>query len=233
MANIEKMTAETKKWAIVFIGPPGSGKGTQADMVADKFGLEHLESSKIIEDKFKKSGSDNSTMAHEKETWQAGELTDPNLVRTWIGEEIKKIHKSGKGIVLSASPRTTFEAETEMPLLDKLYGRENIRVFHIKLSKEESIHRNSRRRICKENRHPVADTPEFENLTVCPRCGSELMTRGELDKPETISVRYEVYLKRTQPVLDMLSKAGYKINVIDGEQAIEKVYGEIINHLEN
>src|SRR3989338_8248277 len=86
-----------RKWVVILIGPPGSGKGTQAEMLAEKFGLFHLESSKVI--------------AHEREAWKSGQLTNPELVRAWMLEEIRSLYRKGMGIVLSGSPRTMFEAE--------------------------------------------------------------------------------------------------------------------------
>ena len=223
---------ELKKWVVILIGPPGSGKGTQAEMLAERFGLVHLESSQVIENKFKNSDSSDEIIMREKKLWESGELNTPELVREWILEEIRALHNKGMGIVLSGSPRTIFEAEGEMPVFEELYGKDNIRPIHLNLSKEESIKRNSSRRICKANRHSIPDFPIFKDIKHCPEDESELEVRT-LDTPETIGVRYEVYLRRTQPILALLQERGYSVTEIQGEQDIDKVFDDILNGLES
>ena len=219
-----------KKWVVVIIGPPGSGKGTQAELMAEKFGLFHLESSKVIENKFKNASPDDEIMLHEKEAWKAGQLTDPQLVRAWMLEEIRLLHSKGVGIVLSGSPRTMFEAEGEIPVFEELYGKDNVKPIHLNLTKEESVRRNSSRRICEANRHTIPNFPIFRDITTCPKDGSKLLKR-ELDTPETISIRYEVYLRQTQPIISFLGENGYKILEIEGEQDIDKVFDDILARL--
>src|SRR3989338_3221251 len=225
------MSEISKKWVVILIGPPGSGKGTQAEMLVEKFGLVHLESSQVIENKFKNAAVDDEVITHEKEAWVAGELTNPELVRAWMLDEIQLLHGSGLGIVLSGSPRTLFEAEGEMPVFEELYGKDNVKLFHLNLSKDESIKRNSSRRICEANRHTIPDFPMFKDIKTCPKDGSHLVRR-ELDTPETIGVRYEVYLRRTQPILSFIKEGGYEITEIEGEQDIDKVFDDILKGLE-
>lgn len=214
------------KSVIILIGPPGSGKGTQADMLAEKFGLFHLESSKVIEEKIKNAPPDDAIMQREKKLWESGILNTPELVLEWIKEKAKEVAGEGHGIVFSGSPRTIYEAEGEAPVLEELYGKENVKVFNIEISEDESIKRNSKRRICKDSRHPIPGFPEFEGITKCPKDGSEIITRV-LDNPETIKIRYQEYLNRTLPIIDFLKKRDYKIIEINGEQPIEKVFEEI------
>ena len=219
-----------KKSVIILIGPPGSGKGTQAELLAEKFGLFHLESSKVIEEKLKNIDPDDWILQREQHLWESGQLNTPETVLKWIQEKIREIAGKGQGIVFSGSPRTILEAEGEMPILEELYGKDSIKVFNIELSEYESIKRNSKRRICKGSRHPIPNFPEFENITKCPKDGSEIITRV-LDNPETIKVRYGEYLNRTFPVIDILEYKGYKITKIKGDQPIEKVYNDIVNYI--
>lgn len=220
----------TKNWVVILIGPPGSGKGTQADLLAEKFGLVHLESSKVIENKFKTADPGDEVIAREKKLWESGELNTPELVRAWMLDAIRELHGKGMGIVLSGSPRTLFEAEGELPVFEELYGKENVKAIHLNLSKEESIKRNSARRICQANRHPIPDFPMFKDISTCPKDGSPLVKRG-LDAPETIGVRYEVYLRRTQPIISFVQERGHNMLEIEGEQSIEDVSRDILNGL--
>lgn len=218
------------KKVFILIGPPGSGKGTQAELLAEKFDLFHLESSKVIEEKIKQAKSDDTIMQREKELWESGKLNTPELVLEWIKEKAKEIAREGHGVVFSGSPRTIYEAEGEIPVLDELYGKDNINVFNIELSEEESVKRNSKRRICKGSRHPIPNFSEFEGITKCPKDGSEIITRL-LDDPETIKVRYQEYINRTLPIIDFLKKRDYKIVEINGEQSIENVFKDILKEL--
>src|SRR3989344_6338805 len=224
------MSEISKKWAVILIGPPGSGKGTQAELLAEKFGLFHLESSRVIENKFKNADPNDKVIEHEKENWKAGQLTNPELVREWMLENIRDFGNKGQGVVLSGSPRTMFEAEGEMPVFEEFYGKENVKPIHLNLTKEESIKRNSSRRICEANRHTIPDFPIFKDITACPKDGSPPLKR-KLDTPETIGVRYEVYLRRTQPILSFLQDRGYKLIEVEGEQSIEDVRDDILRGL--
>ena len=220
----------TKERVIIFIGPPGAGKGTQAELLAEKFGFFHFESSKVIEEKIKNAEPNDAVFQREKKLWESGKLNTPELVLQWIREKIKETANNEEGIVFSGSPRTIPEAEGEIPLLEELYGKENIKVFNLNLSEEESIKRNSKRRICKDNRHPIPNFKEFEGITKCPKDGSGIITRV-LDKPETIKIRYKEYLNRTFLIIDFLKERSYKIIKIKGEQKIDKVFDDISKNL--
>lgn len=211
---------------IILIGPPGSGKGTQAELLAEKFGLFHLETSKLVEDAVKNADRDDKEYQAAKEAWISGKLVASETVVKLTLDKIKSIAENGKGIVLSGSPRTLYEVEREFPLFESLYGWDNIKVINIKLSEEESVKRNSFRRICRINRHPIPNFPEFEGITKCPKDGSSIITRA-LDNPEVIKVRYKTYLEETEPVLDFLRNKGYKIIEIKGEQPIDEVFEDI------
>ncbi|HEY4484623.1 MAG TPA: nucleoside monophosphate kinase [Candidatus Paceibacterota bacterium] len=218
------------KKAVILIGPIGSGKGTQADILAEKFGFIHLETSKLLEYEFKNGDQSDPKLIEQRKLWESGILCDPEWVTDLTLKEIDRLAEQGKGIVFSASPRTLFEVERQAPELEKVFGKENIHIFHIGLSEAESIKRNSGRRICEENRHPIPNFPEFKDMTACPRDGSKLLTR-ELDKPEIIKVRYQEYLNRTFPILGYLQERDYKIIRINGEQSIEKVSEDILKSL--
>lgn len=215
---------------IILIGPIGSGKGTQANIIAKKFGLIHIETSKLLEEKFKTVDSSDQKMVEQKHLWESGILNDPAWVTEVLLEEARRLAGEGSGIVLSSSPRTLFEAEKEMPIFEEIFGKENILAFNITLSEEESIKRNSGRRICEKNRHPIPNFPQFKDSTTCPEDGSKLITR-ELDKPEVIKVRYQEYIKRTYPILGYLQDHNYKIVKINGEQPIDNVAEDISKHI--
>lgn len=226
----DTLNGEQRKWAVLLIGPIGSGKGTQAELLSEKFSLTHIETSKLLEEKFNNADVNDKFLMEQKELWRTGILNQPEFVLGIVIDKIKELWSQKKGIIFSASPRTLFEAEGELPVLDDLFGRENIRIINIQLGEEESIKRNSHRRICKMNRHPIPNFPQFKNITTCPRDGSELITRA-LDDPEVIKVRYQEYLNRTEPILAFLREKGYNIIEINGEQPIEKVFQDILEKI--
>lgn len=219
------------KQVVIFIAPPGAGKGTQADMLAKQFGMYHLESSKVIEDKFASASPDDAVIQEEIKKNRSGILNEPKLVSEWMKERIKQLADQNTSIVFSGSPRTLFEAEQLVPFLEELYGRDYIKIFSINISDEESIRRNSARRMCKANRHPIPNLPEFQNITVCPQDGSELIHRED-DHPERIRVRHQEYKNRTAPVLAYLQDHGYEIIEINGEQGIKKVSDDILQNFQ-
>ena len=222
------------KRIMVFIAPPGAGKGTQAELVAEKFGLYHLDSSRVLEERL--AGQENSSDPEIREAWRLydkGALMTPALVARIIIDEIRKLYAENKSLVFSGSFRTLEEAQKEITVVEELYGKDNINFFNIVLSEEESVKRNSNRRICQANKHPIPRAeydPKFKDITSCPWDGSPIITR-RLDKPEIIKERYHVFKTETAPVLDYLKERGHNIIEINGEQPIEKVNEEISKHL--
>jgi adenylate kinase len=215
---------------IIIIAPPGAGKGTQSNLIADKFGLYHLETSRIIEKKIAEADPNDEIINQEKKIRSTGGLMTPEIIYSWLMEEVRKQAAEGKGLILSGSPRTEYEVINEMPEFERLFGRDNIKIFYLSLSLEESINRNSKRRICQANRHPIPNFPEFSHLIVCPQDGSPLITR-DIDKADVIATRYQAFKDDTSLVLDYFEKNGYSIFQINGEQPIEKVFTDISEYL--
>jgi adenylate kinase len=224
---------------IIFIGPPGAGKGTQATLLSEKFDLYSFETSKIIEEKIMKAKDDEFIIADgekfylkdERNLWKSGSLCSPPFVAYLVMEKIKKLAEEKKGIVFSGSPRTLYEGEKMIPLLKELYKKENIFVIHLKINPETSIWRNSHRRICELFRHSILYNEETKNLTKCPLDGSKLIRREGLDDPETIKVRLKEYEERTLPLLDYFKKEGLKIIEIDGSLSPSDVFENIIKNI--
>jgi len=228
-----------KNMVLIILGPPGAGKGVQGNLLSEKLGLYHFETSKILEKSFDeaKEGDflevDGEKFYHadEKNNWTNGRLTSPPFVVGLVKERIKELHSEGKGILFSGSPRTVYEGERIIPFLNDLYGKENIYVLVIDVKPETTIWRNSHRRICKLMRHPIVFNKETEKLTICPLDGSELIKREGLDDVETIKVRIEEYTNRTKPLIDFIKKEDLKIKEVNGEDMIDKVFQNLLKAL--
>ena len=228
----------SKKQVIILFGPPGAGKGTQAELLAEKFGLYYFETSKILEREFKNPSEkiieiegEKFDVLKEKKLWEEGILCSPPFVAYLVGKNIKELAEQGENLILAGSPRTVYEGERVTPLLKELYGPENIKIFLIEISPKETIFRNSHRRICQLMRHPILYTKETENLKICPLDGSKLIRRKGLDDPETIKIRLKEYKERTLPLLEIFEKEGIKVTKINGEQSVSDVFKDILKEI--
>jgi len=238
MPNWKCMNTKNFK-IIILLGPPGAGKGTQAELLSEKLNFYYFETSKIIESKvmsakkgdFVEIEGKKYSLLKEKKLWQTGKLCTPEVVTFWVKEKIKKLAKEKKGIVFAGSPRTLYEAKEILPLIKKLYGKENIRVLLLDIPPEVTIFRNSHRRICELRRHPILYSKETEKLTRCPLDGSKLIKRKGLDDPEVIKVRLKEYEQRTLPIIEYLKKSGLKIKKIDASLTPAEVFFKILKAL--
>jgi len=163
----------------------------------------------------------------ERDLWKKGILCSPPFVSWLVKDKINILAKENKGIVLSGSPRTLYEAENIMPLIEESYGRENVRIIEIFISAEASSFRNSHRRICELMRHPILWNAETAELKNCPLDGSKLLKREGLDDPETIKVRLKEYEERTLPLINFFKEKGMAVKKINGEQSPEEVFQDI------
>jgi len=223
------------KLFIIVLGPPGSGKGTQAELLAEKFDFYHLETSEIIERNLANAKKGDFVLVNnkkyflldEKKMRESGELMSPPLIAFWVKDKIKELAQEGKGITTSGSPRTLYEGKEVVPVLKKLYGIKNIKVILLNLSAKESIWRNSHRRSCWLMRHPVLYTKETAKLTKCPIDGSKLIIRKD-DNSEVIKVRLKEYKERTFPLVKYFKGQGLQVKKINGKQSVEKVFKDIL-----
>ena len=188
------------KAAIIFLGRPGSGKDTQAELLAKKFGLTHIVSSKLIKAALKKKKGVKFEKEHRLQ--KSGFLNTPEFVSALVRAKIRSIAGRGKGIIMSASPRTLIELKDELPLLKKLYGK-NTYFFHIAISPKEVYIRNLKRH--------RKDLPG-------------------LDTREIIKKRLAVFNRETLPVIKYL-KSKRIIFHINGEQPIAKIHKDILKIL--
>jgi len=195
--------------AIILLGRPGSGKDTQAELLAKKFGLVHVISSRIIRQtlafskKSVKLDGEIYNIEKERELQKNGSLNTFSFVAALIKNEIKKIARDKKGIIMSASPRSLAELQEELPLLEKFFGKNNIYFFHVAISPEEVYIRNLKRQ--------RKDLPE-------------------LDTRKMIEKRLKVFMKDTWPVIKFLRSKKMIID-INGEQPIIRIHKDILKIL--
>ncbi len=217
---------------VVVMGPPGSGKGTQANLIAGKLNLYHLDTGKFLEELVHDPKlQNNPEVQKERENFDGGILVSPIFFLKWVTEKINELYKNGEGIIFSGSPRTMLEGFGDeghkglMDVLEQDYGRENILIFLLQIPDEESIRRNSSRLICSVCGNAMISALNL-NLPQCPVCGGAFRKRT-LDKSDVIKVRLEEYRNRTFPVVAELEKRGFVVNRIDGTPMPYKVFENI------
>jgi len=230
------MKENKQKLVVILIGPPGAGKGTQGTLLAEKLNLYYFETSKILEMSFQSHSETDFVeidgtkyyFFHEADSWRKGILCSPPFVSYLVQKKIKELFEKDFNLLLSGSPRTVFEAEQIMPLLEGLYGKANIKVILLDIPPEQTVFRNSNRRICQLMRHPILFNEETQDIKTCPLDGSALVKREGLDDPETINVRLKEYKERTMPLLEYFKKSGVTVNQVDGVGQVAEVFQRVV-----
>jgi len=206
---------------LILLGAPGSGKGTQAERLAEAKGLVHISSGDLFR-KAEKEGTDLGKLA--KSYMEKGLLVPDEVTIKMILERISGIDQ---GFMLDGFPRTLEQAEA----LDKALNKDGIdKAVYIDVSREELLRRLSGRWICRQCQapyHTVSSPPKVAGR--CDVCGVELYQRAD-DTRETAEKRLEVYFEQTAPLIDYYKKSG-RLLEIEGESSIEEVNEAILKLL--
>ena len=206
---------------IIMLGAPGAGKGTQAKMIADKYGIPHISTGDIFRANIK-NGTELGKKA--KEYMDQGLLVPDELTCDLVVDRIAQ-PDAAKGYVLDGFPRTIPQAEALTAAL-KARGESVDYAIDVDVPDENIVNRMGGRRACLAcgaTYHIAFNPPKTEGI--CDVCGKELVLRDD-DKPETGQKRLDVYHAQTQPLIDYYTKAGV-LRSVDGTQDIDKVFGDI------
>ena len=212
---------------IIIMGPQGSGKGTQAEMLAEKYDLQIFETGNILRSIAKEDTEIGRKINEIINT--NGEIVPWDFMKEKILEQKLNELDKEKGIIFDGTPRILEGVE----FWDKKFKEANRKldyVFYVDISKEESIKRLSVRKSCRKNRHHLVVGKNIkEEDTKCPICGSEIYRRKD-DTPEKILKRLEWSKKLLSPVLEYYEDRDMLIK-INGEQKVEEVFGEIVGYV--
>ncbi|MFQ6072589.1 MAG: adenylate kinase [Methanosarcinales archaeon] len=202
---------------IVLLGPPGSGKGTQAEKINKKYNIPHISTGDILRENIKKN-TELGRLA--KSYMDKGELVPDSLLIDLIKERLNQ-SDCLQGYILDGYPRTIPQASA----LEKINKKLDI-VLNISVSDEELIKRLSGRRICKQcgASYHIIFNPPIKN-GICDLCGGDLYQRDD-DSEVAIKNRLKVYKKQTQPLIDYYSKKKLLVT-INGENEILKIFEDI------
>jgi adenylate kinase len=206
---------------LILMGPPGAGKGTQAERLVDDFGLPYYATGDIL----RAAVRELTAVGREaKEYMDRGDLVPDELICRVVMERLDS-DEAADGFLLDGFPRTVPQAETLEEALDGR-GKELTSAMLIDAPDEEVIRRLSGRRICVKNQHVYHvefDPPKNEG--VCDQDGSRLIQRED-DKPETIKNRLEVYHEQTEPLIEWYEDKGL-LRRFDGARSPDEVHNHI------
>jgi adenylate kinase len=206
---------------LVLLGPPGAGKGTQAERLVSDFELPYYATGNILREAIA-SGSELGKQA--KDIVDAGELVPDDVISKVIEERLDS-GEADDGFLLDGFPRTIGQAEMLERALDER-GRKLTAALLIDAPDEEVVRRLSGRRVCVKNGHVYHaefDPPKHEG--VCDQDGSRLEQRDD-DQPETIKKRLEVYHEQTEPLIKWYEDRGL-LRRFDGTRTPEEVNSHI------
>jgi adenylate kinase len=206
---------------LVLLGPPGAGKGTQAEVLVVKLNIPHISTGDI----FRQAIKDGTGLGKKaKEFMDAGKLV-PDEVTVGIVRERICQKDCVPGFLLDGFPRTVIQAEALDGILKELNTGLDA-VINIEVPKEKLISRLTGRRVCKGcgTTYHIAFNPP-KNDGVCNKCGGELHQRAD-DTEETVLNRLNVYEKQTAPLIEYYSEQDL-LKRINGDRPIDEVLGEI------
>lgn len=210
---------------IIMLGAPGAGKGTQAKMIADKYGVPHVSTGDI----FRANIKNGTELGMEAKKYMDQGLLVPDELTVKILLDRVSQPDCKNGYVLDGFPRTIPQAEVLDKALAEL-GESIDYAIDVDVPDENIVKRMSGRRACVScgaTYHVVHVPPKKEGI--CDRCGSELILRDD-DKPETVKNRLEVYHEQTQPLIDYYKAEGV-LKEVDGTVDMNDVFNAIVQIL--
>lgn len=204
---------------IIFLGPPGAGKGTQAQVVCGTLGIPQISTGDMLRAAI---GNQTETGLKAKSFMDAGQLVPDEVVIAIVRERLTEADCAG-GCIFDGFPRTVEQAKAlgEFAKIDA--------VINLQVDDNVLVGRLSGRRVC-----PLCGAPyhvdRLNGATTCKADGTALIQRDD-DKAETVLNRLQVYHQKTAPLIDYYQAQGLLRN-IDGSQGMEEISGEILQALE-
>lgn len=210
---------------IIMLGAPGAGKGTQAQMICDKYNVPHISTGDLFRSNIK-NGTELGKKA--KEYMDKGQLVPDELTVQLLLDRVAN-EDCKDGYVLDGFPRTIPQADVLDKELTKLSDKIDYAI-DVEVPDENIVRRMSGRRACLKcgaTYHIEHIPPKQEGI--CDRCGSELVQRDD-DKPETVQNRLSVYHEQTQPLITYYDSKNI-LKTVDGTKDMNDVFEDIVKIL--
>jgi len=208
---------------IILLGPPGSGKGTQGDLIAKKYGIPKISTGDLLREAVR----EKTPLGKKAEsTMHKGDLVSDELVVQMVEERITG-EDCRNGYVLDGFPRNIEQAR----LLDAMEKQPGEVVLDIRVSEKKLVDRLSSRRICARcgNIYNLLMKAPAEQ-GICDRCGEELLQRKD-DMPDVVRERLKIYRKKTEPLVEYYQKKR-NYHRIEGDGTVEEVFQRLSTVLE-
>ncbi len=211
---------------LVILGPPGAGKGTQAEYIVERYNIPHISTGDIFRENIK----NNTELGKKAKSYMdKGLLVPDELVIELVEDRLNK-DDAKEGFLLDGFPRTVAQAVSLDSILDKNDDKLT-KVINISVDPEILIERAVGRRVCKTcgmTYHVKFNPPKEEGI--CDKDGTKLIQRDD-DIEETVKTRISVYFDQTAPLIDYYRAQNLLVD-IDGAKDIDKVFEDIVNGLE-
>ena len=214
----------TARISLIFFGPPGAGKGTQAKLLAREYGIRHISTGDILRDAFSR-GTELGKKA--KAIMDQGHLVPDDIMIGLVREALMS-PDTERGFILDGFPRTIPQASALCSLFSKL-GIEQYRVVEFQLDPDAIIHRLGNRLVCPRGHTFSMSSGELHPGGACPECQKPLIQRDD-DRSETVRNRIRVYEKTTAPVRHYYEERGVLVS-IDASNTIEEITREVRRRL--
>lgn len=211
---------------LILLGPPGAGKGSQASLIVDEFGVDHISTGDIFRSNIK---NETELGLKVKDIIARGELVSDELTNELVFDRLSN-DSSEKGFMLDGYPRNLNQAKALDKWLEE-NEKELTGVILIDASEETLISRIAGRRVCKNcgaTYHIINHPTKVEG--VCDECGSHDIVQRPDDNEETAKDRIEVYNKQTSPLIDYYEESG-KLKRFDGNKEIDEVFEHVRDSL--
>lgn len=206
---------------ILFMGPPGAGKGTQAEKIVNDFEIPHISTG----DAFRAAMSQGTPLGIEAKSYVDKGLLVPDEITNGIVRDRLAQPDCDKGFLLDGFPRTIAQAQALDGMLADLDKKIDV-VINLVVDRGLLLARLTGRRICKScgaTYHVIFNPPKQEGI--CDKCSGELYQRSD-DTEEKVGTRLDEYLNKTAPLLDYYRNKGI-LHEVNGEQDIQQVTAEI------
>ena len=211
---------------VILLGGPGSGKGTQAELLQERLGITHVASGDLFRENINNQ-TELGLLA--KGYIDQGQLVPDEVTISMIQDRLQKPDVED-GILFDGFPRTIPQAEALEKLLAEFNRKIDV-VINLSVSEDEIVRRLSGRLICRECQIPFHR--EFNPFKECPlgKCNGEFLYQREDDKPETVRERLKVFNRQTAPLIAFFQERGNLITV-SGEGTLESINNRIIDALQ-